>query len=108
MSSHIQIDRDRVADFCREHDIRKLALFGSALTDEFRSESDIDVLVEFEAGRVLGFLGMAGLELELADMLGRKVDLRTAAELSRYFRDSVLATSGIQYAEDGRASSARI
>ena len=83
MSSHIQIDRDRVADFCREHLIRKLALFGSALADEFRPEIDIDVL-------------------------GREVDLRTAAKLSRYFRDSVLATSGIQYAEDGRASSARI
>jgi uncharacterized protein len=83
MSSRIQIDRDRVADFCPEPNIRKLALFGSALTDEFRPESDIDVL-------------------------GRKVDLRIAAELSRYFRDSVLATSGIQYAEDGRASSARI
>ena len=99
MSSHIQIDRDRIADFCRKHHIRKLALFGSVLTDEFRPESDIDVLVEFEAGRVLGFLSMAGLELELSGMLGRKVDLRTAAELSRYFRDSVLATSEIQYAE---------
>ena len=98
-SSHIQIDRDRIADFCRKHHIRRLALFGSVLTDEFRPESDIDVLVEFEAGRVLGFLGMAGLELELAGMLGRKVDLRTAAELSRYFRDSVLAKSEIQYAE---------
>ena len=99
MSRQIQIDRDRIAGFCRKHHIRKLALFGSVLTDEFRPESDIDVLVEFEAGRVLGFLGMAGLELELADMLGRKVDIRTAAELSRYFRDSVLATSEIQYAE---------
>jgi hypothetical protein len=94
------IDRDRIADFCRKHHIRKLALFGSVLTDEFRPESNIDVLVEFEAaGRVFGFLSMAGLELELAGMLGRKVDLRTAAELSRYFRDSVLATSEIQYAE---------
>lgn len=99
MSSHIQIDRDRIAAFCRKHHIRKLAMFGSVLTDEFRPESDIDVLVEFETGRVLGFLSMAGLELELAGMLGREVDLRTAAELSRYFRDSVLATSEIQYAE---------
>lgn len=99
MRSHIQIERNRIAEFCREHSIRRLALFGSVLTDEFRAESDIDVLVEFDSGRVPGFLGMAALELELTEMIGRKVDLRTSAELSRYFRDSVLATSEIQYAE---------
>ena len=70
--------------------IRKLSLFGSVLTPRFRPESDVDVLVEFEPGHVPGFLGLAQMELELGAIMGRKVDLRTPGELSRYFRDEVV------------------
>ena len=77
----------------------KLALFGSILRDDFRPDSDIDVLVEFKRGHLVGLLRMAALERELSQPLKRKVDLRTPAELSRYFRDEVLRTSEVQYVE---------
>ena len=93
------MDRDRIAEFCRRHHIRKLSLFGSVLGDDFRSDSDIDVLVEFEPERGTGFLGLARMETELSEILGgRKVDLRTPNELSRYFRSRVLARAEVQYA----------
>lgn len=95
----IKIRRDELAEFCRRHHIRKLSLFGSVLTESFTPESDVDVLVEFEPERTPGMLRMAGLELELSALLGRKVDLRTPSELSRYFREEVLRSSEIQYAE---------
>jgi predicted nucleotidyltransferase len=88
-----------IAAFCRRNRIRRLSLFGSILRDDFGSTSDVDVLVEFEPGRVPGFLGMARLELELGHLLGRKVDLRTPAELSRYFREEVLREAVPQYVE---------
>ena len=88
-----------IAAFCRRHHIRKLALFGSVLRDDFRADSDIDVLVEFEPGQVPGFLGIARLERELAELLAvSKVDLRTPEDLSRYFRAEVLASAEVQYA----------
>ena len=91
MGSRAKIDvlQDRISLFCRKFHIRTLALFGSVLTDQFSSESDIDVLVEFEAGQVVGLLRMAGMERELSEILGRQVDLRTPADLSRYFREDV-------------------
>jgi len=95
----VEIPKDKIAEFCRQHRIRKLALFGSILRGDFQPESDIDMLVEFEPGHRIGLLGMAGLELELSDMLGRKVDLRTPAELSRYFRDEVVRTAEVQYGQ---------
>ena len=95
----VEIPKAETAEFCRRNHIRKLALFGSVLRDDFRSDSDVDVLVEFESGHTPGMLGMAGLELELTRLLGRKVDLRTPAELSRYFRDEVIRESEVQYAE---------
>jgi len=71
-----------------------LALFGSVLRQDFRPESDIDILVEFENGAAVGFLGMARLERELSSLLGgRKVDLRTPQDLSKYFREAVVAKS---------------
>jgi len=76
--------------FCRRNHIRRLSLFGSATRPDFRRGSDVDVLVEFEKGKTPGFLGMARLELELGGLAGRKVDLRTPAELSPYFREEVL------------------
>ena len=93
----VHIPGDRIAGFCRRNHIRRLSLFGSILGDDFRADSDIDVLVEFELGHTVGLLRMAGLELELSEMLERKVDLRTPAELSRYFRDEVIQASEVQY-----------
>ena len=94
---HIDISRERLAVFCRKHHIRRLALFGSVLRDDFRPDSDIDMLVKFEPAARVGFFGLAGMELELTDIIGRKVDLRTPKELSRYFRDEVMASAEVQY-----------
>jgi hypothetical protein len=96
----ISLPKEIVAEFCKRHHIRKLALFGSVLREDFRADSDVDVLVEFEPGHTVGLLRMAGLEMELSQVLGRKVDLRTPAELSRYFRDEVARTSEVQYAQE--------
>lgn len=93
----LSIDRAQLADFCRRHHIRKLALFGSILRDDFGPESDVDVLVEFEPGHVPG-LAFLSMEAELSEILGRKVDLNTPGFLSPYFRDQVLAEAEIQYA----------
>lgn len=95
----IAIPRERIAEFCRRHHIRELAVFGSILRENFGPESDIDVLVSFLPGFSIGFIGLAALERELSEMLGRKADLRTPAELSRYFRDEVVRTREIQYAQ---------
>jgi len=89
MPPAISIPRQPVADFCRSRPIRKLALFGSILRDDFRPDSDIDILVEFELGAVVGFLDMAQMELELSELLRHNVDLRTPAELSPYIRRRV-------------------
>ena len=86
-----------MAAFRERNHIRKLSLFGSILTEKFRDESDIDMLVEFIPARGPGLLGLVGMEMELSRMLGRKVDLRTAGDLSRYFRDDVVATAVAQF-----------
>jgi predicted nucleotidyltransferase len=88
--ARIDIPRDRVAELCRRHHIRRLALFGSVLRDDFTAESDVDILVEFEPGRTPG-LAFFDIEQELSQALGRRVDLKTPNELSKYFRDEVLA-----------------
>lgn len=95
----IEVPLERISVFCKKNHIRRLALFGSVLSDRFKSESDIDVLVEFEPGQVVGLLRMAGMEHELSDVFGRPVDLRTPSDLSRYFREEVLASAEVQYAE---------
>jgi predicted nucleotidyltransferase len=98
---HIEVAQDRLVEFCRRNGVRKLALFGAVLTDHFSDASDIDVLVEFEPGQRVGYLRMAGMERELSAIFGgRKVDLRTPNELSRYFRDEVLRTAVVQYAAE--------
>ena len=86
-----------MAAFRERNHIRKLSLFGSILTEKFRDESDIDMLVEFIPARGPGLLGLVGMEMELSRMLGRKVDLRAAGDLSRYFRDDVVATAVAQF-----------
>ena len=98
MNAQVSVSRDALVAFCTEHGIRRLAVFGSALRDDFGPASDIDVLVEFEPDRVPGLLGVAGLELEMSKLFsGRKVDLRTPEDLSRYFREDVLETAEVQY-----------
>jgi hypothetical protein len=84
-------------NFCKKHHIRRLSLFGSVLRDDFGPNSDIDVLVEFEPGKTPGMITLAGMEIELSELLGRKADLRTPAELSRYFRQDVLDHAQVQY-----------
>jgi predicted nucleotidyltransferase len=96
----IPVNKERIAAFCRKHRIRRLALFGSVLRPDFRPDSDVDVLVEFEPGSVPGLFGIARMERELSALLGgRKIDLRTPEDLSRYFRQSVLEESELQYAQ---------
>ena len=95
----IDIPSEKIAEFCKKHHIRKLSLFGSVISDHFTQDSDIDVLVEFEAAQVVGLLRLAGIEIELSEIMGRKVDLRTPAELSKYFREEVLNAAEVQYAE---------
>ena len=96
---HIEIPKERIEEFCKRHYIRKLSLFGSALRDDFTPESDLDILVEFDPAHIPGFIRLAGMEIELTEILGRKVDMRTAQDLSRYFRDEVLNSSKVQYVE---------
>jgi predicted nucleotidyltransferase len=94
------IDRKKIATFCEKHRIRRLALFGSALRDDFRPESDVDVLVEFAQGTTVGFFKLYDLEQELSQILGgRKVDINTPKSLSKYFRDKVLAEAEVQYVQ---------
>jgi len=100
MSNHIILPKDQIAEFCRRRHIRRLALFGSALRGDFGPESDVDLLVEFEPDRIPTLFDIAGMEQELSALLGgRKVDLRTPEDLSRYFRDQVLAEAEVQYAD---------
>jgi hypothetical protein len=95
--AHIEVPKERIAEFCRRNHIRRLSLFGSVLRDNFGPDSDVDVLVEFEPGARVGLLRLAGMEIELGDLLGHKVDLNTPGFLSRYFRDQVLAEAEVQY-----------
>ena len=98
MNSEISIPKDAIAAFCREHGIQRLAVFGSALRADFRPESDIDLLVEFEPDQIPGLFGIARMERELSVLLGgRKVDLRTPQDLSRYFRQRILEEAEVQY-----------
>jgi hypothetical protein len=102
MHNGLKLDESTLARFCERHHISRLALFGSQLKGTAGPDSDIDLLVEFEPEHIPGLLGIAGMELELSEMLGgRKVDLRTAGDLSRYFRDEVVRTAEVQYARRG-------
>ena len=99
MSVKMNTNKERIAQFCRKHHIRRLALFGSVLREDFSPDSDVDVLVEFDPDYVPGLFRLAHMERELSDAFdGRKVDLRTAEDLSRYFREDVLAEAEVQYA----------
>jgi predicted nucleotidyltransferase len=99
-SAHIPIPNAEIADFCRRSGIRKLALFGSVLTDRFSEASDVDVLVEFELNERVGYFRLAVMERELSELFGRKVDLRTPDELSHYFRNDVVGAAQVQYVRE--------
>lgn len=94
--ARIDIPRDEVAAFCRRHHIRRLSLFGSVLRDDFTSDSDLDILVEFDEGHTPDW-AFFGMQDELSAILGRKVDLNTPGFLSRYFRDQVIKEAVVAY-----------
>ena len=98
MNKNIVIAEDKIREFCERHYIRRLAIFGSALRDDFGPESDVDVLVDFMPGHTPGFFKLFEMEEELSGLLcGHKIDMRTPEDLSRYFRDKVVATAQVQY-----------
>lgn len=97
--ARIDIPKKRLVEFCRKHAIQKLSLFGSVLSDDFGPESDVDALVEFKAGTRIGLIRLTGLEIELSEIIGRKVDRNTPGFISRYFRADVMAEREVQYAE---------
>lgn len=94
--SQIKIDRVRIDEFCRKHHIRKLALFGSVLRDDFSPKSDIDVLVEFEPEHTPG-LNFFAIEAELSEIMGRRIDLNTPQFISPLFRGEVEREAEVQY-----------
>ena len=96
MSARIDIPKDKIVEFCRHNRIHRLALFGAVLRDDFTPESDVGVLVEFEPGTRVG-LRFFGMERELSEILGHKVDLNTPGFLSKYFRDDVIAEAEVLY-----------
>ncbi|MFZ1199912.1 MAG: nucleotidyltransferase family protein [Desulfobacterales bacterium] len=93
----IKLPTGRIAEFCKRHRIRKLSLFGSVLRGDFGPESDVDVLVEFEPGTIMGLITLSGLELELGEIIGRKVDLNTPGFLSKYYRERIVNEAVVQY-----------
>ena len=88
---------EQIKGYCKANKIKKLALFGSFLTNSFNEASDIDLLVEFEEDCDYGFLDIARIERELSEILGKQVDLRTPNELSKYFRDAVVKEAIVKY-----------
>ena len=96
---NVEIPPEKIMEFCKQSHITKLSLFGSALRSDFTEDSDIDLLVEFDSNHIPGLIRLAGMEIELTEILGRKVDLRTPQDLSRYFRQEVVDTAEVQYAE---------
>ncbi len=97
MNKNLFIPKDKIADFCRRNHICRLSIFGSALRDDFAPDSDVDVLVEFDAGHEPGF-AFFDLQDKLSELLGRKADLHTPGFLSRYFRSKILKEAEVQYA----------
>lgn len=97
MHANLQIDQASITEFCQRHHLRRLAFFGSVLRDDFTETSDVDVLVEYSPEHVPGFIALAGMEEELSAIIGRKADIRSAADLSRHFRDEVLREALVQY-----------
>ena len=98
MSLQLEVDRERLGEFCRKHHIDRLSFFGSVTRDDFGPDSDVDVLVEFAPEHLPGLIALARMEIELSSLLGgRRADMRTAEDLSHFFRDQVLAEAELQY-----------
>lgn len=98
--SCIKVSKQKIVEFCKRNHIRSLSFFGSVLRDDFTPSSDIDILVEFDSANVPGLFDLTRIEEELSSILGgRKVDMRTPEDLSKYFRDDVLSTAEALYAE---------
>jgi predicted nucleotidyltransferase len=96
----IAIDRTALKAFCQQHEVRKLSLFGSVLRDDFRADSDVDVLIEFGPGKSVGFIALGEMEQRLSQLLGgHAVDLVTPKFLNHRIRDRVLADAEVLYAE---------
>lgn len=92
------VSKTEIVNFCKKNHIVRMSLFGSALRNQLKPDSDIDILVEFDEKHIPGLMDLAGMEIEMTEMIGRKVDMRTPAELSRYFRDDVLKKAKVEYA----------
>ena len=93
-----RLSREQIGEFCRKHHINRLALFGSVLRDDFTPDSDIDVPVEFDPDHIPGLITLAGMEIELSELIGgRRVDMKTPLSIGRYFRDEVLAEAEALY-----------
>jgi predicted nucleotidyltransferase len=99
MSLSIDMPNEQIALFCRQNYIRRLSIFGSVLGSDFGDESDVDVLVEFAPGHIPGLFGIARMQRQLSEIVGRAVDLRTPEDLSRHFRKEVMQEAQVQYAE---------
>ena len=93
----LNIPKDKIVDFCKQNQVRRLSLFGSILREDFGPDSDVDILVEFEPGTRIGLISFSGLEIELSKIVGRKVDLNTPGFLSKYYREQILAEADVQY-----------
>lgn len=91
------IDKNELDRLCKAYKIKSLSLFGSAVRDELKQDSDIDILIEFEKGCTPGLITFIGIQRELSLLIGKKVDLRTKGDLSRYFIDKVMNERRIEY-----------
>ena len=98
MNIQVQVNHEKIVEFCQRHHIRKFAFFGSVLRDDFRPDSDVDVLVEFEPEHIPGLFELMKMQYEFSDLIGREADFRTPNDLSRYFRDRVIAGAKVLYA----------
>ncbi len=92
----VNVSTDQLATLCRKYSVRRLSLFGSVLGDDFRSDSDLDMLVEFEPAAHIG-LDFITLQEQLSQLFGRRVDLNTPNFLSRYFREKVIHSAQVMY-----------
>ena len=105
MNERFEIPTNEVAEFCQRNHIRRLALFGSVLRDDFTPESDVDVLVEFDPSVRIGYFALAGLEIELGEILGRKADILTFRGVERnpnwLLREEILGTAEAVYEQAG-------
>ena len=97
MSVKIDVPKEEIEDFCRRSRIRRLAFFGSVLRDDFTPESDVDVLVEFDPAARVGLIALAGMEIELSQILGHKAEMHTIKGLNRHFRRNVLDEAEVLY-----------